>query len=155
MTPRSNQSLANHPSCFLRHSVPIELGGDIRDVGGPSVCLACLGNAQMRMLFSENIPRPRANPKRKYLGILRTNRGKAESSETTFCGRVTLSNLLDMSFSKSAARRCRLSRQFSTSTPCKDTPIIMNRYSRIITQPKDHGASQVYISSKLPTELMN
>jgi dihydroxy-acid dehydratase len=36
------------------------------------------------------------------------------------------------------------SRSFSTTAQCADKPIL-NRYSRIITQPKDQGASQVHL----------
>lgn len=44
--------------------------------------------------------------------------------------------------SSSTIARRRLARALYTSAPCRDKPV-MNRHSRIVTQPKDQGASQV------------
>ncbi|KAG6377159.1 hypothetical protein JVT61DRAFT_1211 [Boletus reticuloceps] len=40
----------------------------------------------------------------------------------------------------------KLARTFSSSgTTCEENAVIMNRYSRIVTQPKDQGASQAML----------
>lgn len=69
--------------------------------------------------------------------------------------RIMLSSVASKSVRRPATR---LTRTFSSSGSKCDAKPVMNRYSRIVTQPKDQGASQVSCSQYFhvsPAELMH